>query len=75
MLQLDKDLRFMAVNDLILELRKSDFRVGPDMERRMAAAILKLIEDPVGEVRNQALQWFAAIAVAVPARRLRCGAE
>jgi cullin-associated NEDD8-dissociated protein 1 len=53
----DKDLRFMAVNDLVAELTKESFKLDADSEKRLTTAILKLVEDKSSQVQELAVKW------------------
>ena len=48
----DKDIRYMATNDLIAELKKDAFNIDDGMERKVVHQVLKLLEDKNGEVQN-----------------------
>ena len=47
----DKDIRFMATNDLLTELQKDAFKLDDDNERKLVTAILKIVKDNSGEVQ------------------------
>ena len=53
----DKDLRFMATNDLMVELQKDSIKLDDESERKVVRMILKLLEDKNGEVQNLAVKW------------------
>ena len=53
----DSDFRYMATNDLINELSKDSFALDETMERKIVAAVLKLLDDKNGEVQNLAVKW------------------
>lgn len=53
----DTDFRFMATNDLTNELQKETFVLDEGTERKMVAAVLKLMDDKNGEVQNLAVKW------------------
>uniref|UniRef100_A0A3B5A827 Uncharacterized protein n=1 Tax=Stegastes partitus TaxID=144197 RepID=A0A3B5A827_9TELE len=53
----DKDFRFMATNDLMLELQKDSIKLDEDSERKVVTMLLKLLEDKNGEVQNLAVKW------------------
>ncbi|XP_034021823.1 cullin-associated NEDD8-dissociated protein 2 [Thalassophryne amazonica] len=57
----DKDLRFMATNDLMLELQKDSIKLDEDSERRVVNMLLKLLEDKNGEVQNLAVKCLAPL--------------
>ena len=48
----DKDIRFMATNDMLSELQKDTFKLDDDNERKLVAAMLKILHDNSGEVQN-----------------------
>ncbi|KAF7627250.1 hypothetical protein Mgra_00009462 [Meloidogyne graminicola] len=52
MTNIDKDFRYMAVNDLMTELGKSSIALDEDMEKRIVNSLLKLIQDKNAEVQN-----------------------
>lgn len=49
--------RFMATNDLMLELQKDSIKLDEDSERKVVTMLLKLLEDKNGEVQNLAVKW------------------
>ena len=53
----DKDYRFMAANDLMIELQKDSIKLDDESERKVVIMILKLLEDKNGEVQNLAIKW------------------
>jgi len=57
MVSTDKDFRYMATNDLILELKKPTFRVDAPTETKMVNSVLKLLEDNSSEVQNLVVKW------------------
>uniref|UniRef100_A0A3P8Q6G9 Uncharacterized protein n=1 Tax=Astatotilapia calliptera TaxID=8154 RepID=A0A3P8Q6G9_ASTCA len=57
----DKDFRFMATNDLMLELQKDSIKLDEDSERRVVTMLLKLLEDKNGEVQNLAVKCLAPL--------------
>uniref|UniRef100_A0AAX7USI8 TATA-binding protein interacting (TIP20) domain-containing protein n=1 Tax=Astatotilapia calliptera TaxID=8154 RepID=A0AAX7USI8_ASTCA len=59
----DKDFRFMATNDLMLELQKDSIKLDEDSERRVVTMLLKLLEDKNGEVQNLAVKWLSGALV------------
>ena len=58
MQSMDKDFRFMAINDLIAELQKSTFKIESNLETGVVQLVLKLLEDKNGEVQNLAVKWL-----------------
>uniref|UniRef100_A0A915PB19 TATA-binding protein interacting (TIP20) domain-containing protein n=1 Tax=Meloidogyne floridensis TaxID=298350 RepID=A0A915PB19_9BILA len=52
MTNIDKDFRYMAVNDLMAELSKSSIALDEDMEKRIVSSLLTLIQDKNAEVQN-----------------------
>uniref|UniRef100_A0A672ZLL7 Cullin-associated and neddylation-dissociated 2 (putative) n=1 Tax=Sphaeramia orbicularis TaxID=375764 RepID=A0A672ZLL7_9TELE len=61
----DKDFRFMATNDLMLELQKDSIKLDEDSERKVVSMLLKLLEDKNGEVQNLAVKCLAPLVVKV----------
>ncbi|XP_041807134.1 cullin-associated NEDD8-dissociated protein 2 isoform X2 [Chelmon rostratus] len=59
----DKDFRFMATNDLMLELQKDSIKLDEDSERKVVTMLLKLLEDKNGEVQNLAVKWLSGALV------------
>ncbi|CAJ1051190.1 cullin-associated NEDD8-dissociated protein 2 isoform X1 [Xyrichtys novacula] len=57
----DKDFRFMATNDLMLELQKDSIKLDEDSERKVVSMLLKLLEDKNGEVQNLAVRCLAPL--------------
>ncbi|CAK5073854.1 unnamed protein product [Meloidogyne enterolobii] len=52
MTNIDKDFRYMAVNDLMAELCKASIALDEDMEKRIVNSLLSLIQDKNAEVQN-----------------------
>ena len=52
----DRDIRFMATTDLLLELQKDSFKLDDDNERKLISAIIKVLQDSSGEVQNLAVK-------------------
>uniref|UniRef100_A0A915N003 Cullin-associated NEDD8-dissociated protein 1 n=1 Tax=Meloidogyne javanica TaxID=6303 RepID=A0A915N003_MELJA len=52
MTNIDKDFRYMAVNDLMAELSKSSIALDDDMEKKIVSSLLTLIQDKNAEVQN-----------------------
>uniref|UniRef100_A0A8C6UKJ0 Cullin-associated and neddylation-dissociated 2 (putative) n=1 Tax=Neogobius melanostomus TaxID=47308 RepID=A0A8C6UKJ0_9GOBI len=57
----DKDFRFMATNDLMLELQKDSIKLDEDSERKVVSMLLRLLEDKNGEVQNLAVKCLAPL--------------
>ena len=56
MSSLDADFRYMATNDLMEALKKSDLTLDDTNEKKIVAAVLKLLQDNNGEVQNLAVK-------------------
>jgi hypothetical protein len=56
----DKDYRYMATSDLLLELQKDSFKPDTDGERKICKALLKLLNDQSSDVQGLAVKWCAA---------------
>lgn len=50
--------RFMAANDLMMELQKDSIKLDEESERKVVTMLLKLLEDKNGEVQNLAVKWY-----------------
>ncbi|KAL2090831.1 hypothetical protein ACEWY4_013094 [Coilia grayii] len=61
----DKDFRFMATNDLMMELQKDSIKLDEDSERKVVAMLLKLLEDKNGEVQNLAVKCLGPLVTKV----------
>eukprot|EP00123_Amoebidium_parasiticum_P018557 comp24239_c0_seq1/m.44810 comp24239_c0_seq1/g.44810 ORF comp24239_c0_seq1/g.44810 comp24239_c0_seq1/m.44810 type:complete len:1254 (-) comp24239_c0_seq1:279-4040(-) len=57
----DKDYRFMAANDLNVELQRGTFKVGADAEGKVVKAVLDLLDDTNGEVQNLAVKCLPSL--------------
>uniref|UniRef100_A0A4W6DC61 TATA-binding protein interacting (TIP20) domain-containing protein n=1 Tax=Lates calcarifer TaxID=8187 RepID=A0A4W6DC61_LATCA len=53
--------KFMATNDLMLELQKDSIKLDEDSERKVVTMLLKLLEDKNGEVQNLAVKCLAPL--------------
>eukprot|EP01135_Chromosphaera_perkinsii_P001602 Nk52_evm72s207 gene=Nk52_evmTU72s207 len=58
----DKDYRFMATNDLMNEIQKPSFSFEHDYESKVVTKLLKLLEDPNGEVQNLAMKCLGPLS-------------
>ncbi len=54
----DKDFRFMALSDLLNELKKDTFKLDSDNEKKVCNGIVQLFDDPSGDVQGMAVKWF-----------------
>ncbi|KAK7137279.1 hypothetical protein R3I93_017381 [Phoxinus phoxinus] len=57
----DKDFRFMAANDLMMELQKDSIKLDEESERKVVTMLLKLLEDKNGEVQNLAVKCLGPL--------------
>ncbi|CAG8499329.1 3773_t:CDS:10 [Diversispora eburnea] len=57
----DTDFRYMATNDLMNELQKDGFTLEESTEKRVVHKVLKLMDDPNGEVQNLAVKCLAPL--------------
>ncbi|VDN94136.1 unnamed protein product [Brugia pahangi] len=57
----DKDYRFMATNDLIVELQNDSIKLDDESERRVVNMVVKLLEDKNGEVQNLAVKCLGPL--------------
>ncbi|KAJ3020912.1 Cullin-associated NEDD8-dissociated protein 1 [Thoreauomyces humboldtii] len=56
----DSDYRWMATNDLMAALQSDTFHLEDVNEKKVVAALIKLLTDSNGEVQNVAVKWCAA---------------
>ncbi|KAL8584365.1 Cullin-associated NEDD8-dissociated protein 1 [Nucella lapillus] len=61
----DKDFRFMATNDLMVELQKNSIKLDDNSERKVVKMLLKLLEDKNGEVQNLAVKCLGPLVTMV----------
>jgi hypothetical protein len=71
----DKDERFMAMHDLAQDLDRDNIRLDGEIERRVVAMILKHLEDPGTDVKQQAVRTIASLARKVQETQLEEIAE
>ncbi|XP_068013837.1 cullin-associated NEDD8-dissociated protein 1-like isoform X1 [Melanerpes formicivorus] len=57
----DKDFRFMATNDLMVELQKDSIKLDEESEKKVVRMLLKLLEDKNGEVQNLAVKCLGPL--------------
>ncbi|XP_039627059.1 cullin-associated NEDD8-dissociated protein 2 [Polypterus senegalus] len=57
----DKDFRFMATNDLMIELQKDSIKLDEDSEKKVVSMLLKLLQDKNGEVQNLAVKCLGPL--------------
>uniref|UniRef100_A0A915PP10 TATA-binding protein interacting (TIP20) domain-containing protein n=1 Tax=Setaria digitata TaxID=48799 RepID=A0A915PP10_9BILA len=57
----DKDYRFMATNDLIVELQNDSIKLDDESERRVVNMVVRLLEDRNGEVQNLAVKCLGPL--------------
>uniref|UniRef100_A0A0N5AZJ8 TIP120 domain-containing protein n=1 Tax=Syphacia muris TaxID=451379 RepID=A0A0N5AZJ8_9BILA len=57
----DKDYRFMATNDLMVELQNDSIKLDEETERKVVRMLLKLLEDKNGEVQNLAIKCLGPL--------------
>ncbi|KAK0411409.1 hypothetical protein QR680_005641 [Steinernema hermaphroditum] len=58
----DKDYRFMATNDMIVELQRDSLKLDDDTEKKIVQMILRLLDDKNGEVQNLAVKSLAPLS-------------
>lgn len=57
----DPDIRYMSLNDLLTTLEQANSAyLAQDVHScsKLVEGLLKALEDPHGEVQNQALKWY-----------------
>lgn len=52
----DKDFRYMALSDLLNELKKDTFKMDNDSEKKICTAMVQLFDDPSGDVQGMAVK-------------------
>ncbi|KAI8473659.1 MAG: armadillo-type protein [Monoraphidium minutum] len=57
----DKDFRYMATSDLLAELGKDSFKVDPELERRLCAAVAVQLEDASGDISGLAVKCLGLL--------------
>ncbi|KAG9310349.1 armadillo-type protein [Chiua virens] len=59
----DQDFRFMGLNDLMLEIKQdpSSFLGDETTENKVLRQVLKLVEDTISEVKNQAVKCLGQL--------------
>uniref|UniRef100_A0A4X2LA96 Cullin associated and neddylation dissociated 2 (putative) n=1 Tax=Vombatus ursinus TaxID=29139 RepID=A0A4X2LA96_VOMUR len=60
-IQASSPCRFMATNDLMLELQKDSIKLDEDSEKKVVKMLLKLLEDKNGEVQNLAVKCLGPL--------------
>jgi cullin-associated NEDD8-dissociated protein 1 len=58
----DSDFRFMATNDLLIELNKEQFALDNHTEPKVIDAILKQLTDSNSEVQNVAIKCLSPLS-------------
>uniref|UniRef100_A0A0K0CT64 TIP120 domain-containing protein n=1 Tax=Angiostrongylus cantonensis TaxID=6313 RepID=A0A0K0CT64_ANGCA len=61
MTSVDKDYRFMAVNDLMRELQTNNMRLDDDSEKKVVRMLIRLLDDNNGEVQNLAVKCLGTV--------------
>jgi len=61
----DKDFRYMALSDLLVELEKDTFRMDADSEKKICSAIVKLLDDTSGDVQGLAVKCLGPLTTKV----------
>ncbi|VDP09421.1 unnamed protein product [Heligmosomoides polygyrus] len=61
MMSVDKDYRFMAVNDLMRELQSNSMRLDDDSEKKVVRMLIRLLDDSNGEVQNLAVKCLGTV--------------
>ncbi|KAJ1350296.1 Cullin-associated NEDD8-dissociated protein 1 [Parelaphostrongylus tenuis] len=61
MMSVDKDYRFMAVNDLMRELQTNNMRLDDDSEKKVVRMLVRLLDDNNGEVQNLAVKCLGTV--------------
>ncbi|PWN51713.1 TIP120-domain-containing protein [Violaceomyces palustris] len=68
----DSDLRFMALNDLMAELRKDTFmQLDDGIESQTVNQVLELMKDSNGEVKNMAVKCLGILVKRIRERQMQ----
>ena len=54
----DKDYRYMATSDLIVELESDTFNIDSGSQRKLVEQVLLLLDDNSNDVQEIAAKWF-----------------
>ncbi|OQR84838.1 Cullin-associated NEDD8-dissociated protein [Achlya hypogyna] len=65
----DKDERYMATSDLCTELQ-NDVELGPDLERKICAAVLKQLDDKSNDVQSIAVKCLGILVTKVQEKQV-----
>ncbi|KAF0689987.1 Aste57867_18631 [Aphanomyces stellatus] len=65
----DKDERYMATSDLCNELQQ-DVELGPDLERKVCAAVLKQLDDKSNDVQSIAVKCLGILVTKVQEKQV-----
>ncbi|KAG9412449.1 Cullin-associated NEDD8-dissociated protein 1 [Aphanomyces cochlioides] len=65
----DKDERYMATSDLCNELQH-DVELGPDLERKICAAVLKQLDDKSNDVQSIAVKCLGILVTKVQEKQV-----
>jgi len=57
----DKDFRYMATADLVVELNKDSFKMDADSEKKITTMVLKLLEDNSNQVQELAVKCLGPL--------------
>ncbi|KAJ3434668.1 tip120 [Anaeramoeba flamelloides] len=57
----DHDIRYMAVNDLITQVKKENFKLDTNNENQLINKMLQLVEDSSGNVQNLTVECFGLL--------------
>eukprot|EP01103_Thecamoeba_quadrilineata_P012984 TRINITY_DN3476_c0_g1_i1.p1 TRINITY_DN3476_c0_g1~~TRINITY_DN3476_c0_g1_i1.p1 ORF type:complete len:1239 (+),score=374.55 TRINITY_DN3476_c0_g1_i1:53-3718(+) len=71
MTNVDKDYRYMATSDLFTELQKDSFKLDGENEKKICAALLKLLEDSSGDVQGLAVQCLGPLVKKIHENQLK----
>ena len=54
--------RYMALNDLMNQVKSDPVSLTADemVERKVLHHVMKLVEDKISEVKNQAVKWYVS---------------
>lgn len=67
----DKDFRYMALSDLLVELEKETFKMDNDSEKKIVTAIIKLLDDSSGDVQGLAVKCLGPLMTKIKEQQIQ----
>lgn len=66
----DKDFRFMALSDLLVELPKESTKMEPEVQGKVCKSVLERLADDSGDIAQLAVRAIAALLPKISDQRL-----